>query len=284
MLKRIFKTIFILALCFGTIESIYAALSPVSVSEGSAFVTKAEFRALVNEASTRIETLELHSDRQISVVVDSFLERNNIWHPQKQTLTSNTEIELIPADITLSSNSASGTAIISDRKTCIEQVKKSGMMIISLYYKAKVDPDSSPASKAYRWGYIGNMTNNGNWTSDNGTELVIKFFEETRNGFDTKGNIRYNSPQTKYTCLIGTTQGAKRKTGDSDTGYVCVIALSPEEVMIPAYFFESRNSRISWDAEQLYKFALTSTCDKVCDGTTDVGLNIIARINDPEVY
>ena len=170
MLRRIFKTIFILSLCFGTLLNTHAA---VIVSDGSAFITKSEFKALVNEASSRIEALELHADSQIDTLVNSFLGRNNIWHPQKQTLNANTTMELIPYDITLSSYSATGNRTIQSRRVCIEEVKKSGMMVISLFYRAK---NTSGTGKTFRWGYTGTMTNNGNWQCDNGIELNVIFW------------------------------------------------------------------------------------------------------------
>lgn len=273
MLKRLFKTIFIITLCLGTVTSTHAAVS--YVSDGSAFITKAEFKSLVNEASGRIEALELHVDTQINTLVESFLARNNIWHPQKQTLNSNTTMDLAPCNVTLSGNAATGNATIQSSRVCIDEIKKSGMMVISLLYRAK---NTSAAGKTFRWGYMGTMTNNGNWQSDNGIELNIIFYEATK-----KEDGTYNPEERKYVCLIGATQGAKREPSTSTYGHLTAIGLSPIEVLIPVYFFVTKKSRISWAAIESYKFALTSTCVKVCDGTND-GQNVYVRIQDPVVY
>ena len=275
MFKRIFKTIFILSLSLGVVTNTQAAVTVVS--DGSAFITKAEFKSLVNEASGRIEALELHADTQINTLVESFLARNNIWHPQKQTLNTNTTMDLEPCNITLSGNSATGTVLIQSRRICIDEIKKSGMMVISLFYRAK---NTSAAGKTYRWGYMGKMTDTGNWTSDNGIELVVIFYEETKSGTTT-----YNSPERKYVCLIGAAQGAKREkgTGSSTIGHTTAIGLSPIEVLIPAYFFVTKNSRVSWAAQESYKFALTSECVRVSESYNS-GQNIYVRIQDPIVY
>lgn len=272
MFRKIFKTIFILSLCFGTLLNTHAA---VIVSDGSAFITKSEFKALVNEASGRIEALELHADSQIDTLVNSFLGRNNIWHPQKQKLNSNTTMDLAPCNITLSSNAATGNATIQSNRVCIDEIQKSGMMVISLFYRAK---DTSAAGKTFRWGYMGTMTNNGNWQTDNGIELKVIFYEATK-----KEDGTYNLDERKYVCLIGATQGAKREASTSTYGHSTAIGLSPIEVLVPAYFFVTKKSRISWAAIESYKFALTSTCVKVCEGTND-GQNVYVRIQDPVVY
>ena len=272
MLRRIFKTIFILSLCFGTLLNTHAA---VIVSDGSAFITKSEFKALVNEASGRIEALELHADSQIDTLVNSFLGRNNIWHPQKQELNSNTTMDLAPCNVTLSNYQATGNHTLESRKTCIEEIKKSGMMVISLFYRAK---NTSGTGKTFKWGYMGLMKDTGNWQSDDGLELNVIFYEETK-----KEDGTYNTAERKYVCLIGTTQGAKREASGSTRGHTTAFALSPIEVLIPAYFFVTKKSRISWAAIESYKFALTQEVNKVCEGTND-GQNIYVRIQDPIVY
>ena len=275
MLKRIFKTIFILVLCFGTVTSTHAAVT--SVSEGSSFITKAEFTSLVNEASDRIEDLELQVDTKINELVESFLARNNIWHPQKQILNGNTQMELMPCTVTLSDNKATGEQTIQDRAVCIDEIKKSGLMVISLFYRAKTP---TAAGKTFRWGYMGSMSNTGNWMSDDGIELNVVFYEERKTG-----DISYSSPERKYVCLIGTAQGVKslKGTGDSQKGHITAIGLSPIEVLIPAYFFVTKKSKISWAAIESYKFALTASCN-IVDETHNDGQNVLVWIQDPVVY
>ena len=77
MLKKIFKTIFIMSLCVGISLPTNAA---VSVSDGSAFVTKAEFAADLNNLSNRMAQLENSLDAKIDSLVSSYLTRNGIWN------------------------------------------------------------------------------------------------------------------------------------------------------------------------------------------------------------
>lgn len=276
MFKRVFKTIFILSLCFSTVTNTQAAVT--QVSEGSSFITKAEFTSLVNEASGRIEALELHVDTKINELVESFLARNNIWHPQKQTLTANNSMIVKPATVTLSGGKIGKTFVIGDRTQCIEQIRKSGLMIISLYYSIA---DDSSTGNTFKWGYMGNMNNDGNWTSDNGTEVVVNFFEADK----AITNYTDSNLDKKYTCLVGTTQGAKRQpgTGSANRGYTLAFALSSIKTLIPAYFFVTKNKQLVWDIEQLVKFCLTDDVYKVCNGENG-GQDLKVWIEESIVY
>ena len=77
MLKKMFKTILVLSLCIGVVLPTNAA---VSVSDGSAFVTKAEFAADLNNLSNRMAQLENSLDAKIDSLVSSYLTRNGIWN------------------------------------------------------------------------------------------------------------------------------------------------------------------------------------------------------------
>ena len=83
MLKKIFKTILVLSICVGISLPTNAA---VSVSDGSAFVTKAEFAADLNNLSNRMAQLENSLDAKIDSLVSSYLTRNGIWNGAKQNL------------------------------------------------------------------------------------------------------------------------------------------------------------------------------------------------------
>ena len=85
MLRKVFKTILVLSLCVGISLPTNAA---VSVSDGSAFVTKAEFAADLNNLSNRMAQLENSLDAKIDSLVSSYLTRNGIWNGQGQPLAS----------------------------------------------------------------------------------------------------------------------------------------------------------------------------------------------------
>ena len=79
--KRFFACALILFITFPTTAA-------VSVSDGSAFVSKAEFAANLNNLNSRMSNLENSLDAKIDSPVSSYLSRNGIWNGEKQTLTS----------------------------------------------------------------------------------------------------------------------------------------------------------------------------------------------------
>ena len=87
MLKKLFKIILMLNLILSMVITTNAA---VSVSDGSAFVTKAEFSADLNNLSNRMASLENSLDAKIDSLVSSYLTRNGIWNGAKQTLVNTT--------------------------------------------------------------------------------------------------------------------------------------------------------------------------------------------------
>ena len=77
-----FFVVFNLILSISLINSVAA----ISVSDGSAFVTKAEFAADLNNLSNRMSTLENSLDAKIDSLVSSYLSRNGIWNGEKQEI------------------------------------------------------------------------------------------------------------------------------------------------------------------------------------------------------
>ena len=86
--KKMFKTAIIFFTVFVMVFNSFAA---ISVSDGSAFVTKAEFSADLNNLSNRMSALENSIDAKIDSLVSSYLSRNGIWNGEKQTLAQTTE-------------------------------------------------------------------------------------------------------------------------------------------------------------------------------------------------
>ena len=81
-----FFVVFNLILSISLINSVAA----ISVSDGSAFVTKAEFAADLNNLSNRMSTLENSLDAKIDSLVSSYLSRNGIWNGEKQEIKNDT--------------------------------------------------------------------------------------------------------------------------------------------------------------------------------------------------
>ena len=68
--------------------SLINSIAAISVSDGSAFVTKAEFAADLNNLSNRMSSLENSLDAKIDSLVSSYLSRNGIWNGEKQEVDS----------------------------------------------------------------------------------------------------------------------------------------------------------------------------------------------------
>ncbi len=80
---KIFKLF--VSLCLIISISLINSIAAISVSDGSAFVTKAEFAADLNNLSNRMSSLENSLDAKIDSLVSSYLSRNGIWNGEKQT-------------------------------------------------------------------------------------------------------------------------------------------------------------------------------------------------------
>ena len=76
--------------------SLINSFAAISVSDGSAFVTKAEFAADLNNLSNRMSSLENSLDAKIDSLVSSYLSRNGIWNGEKQTFLDYTEEKIWP--------------------------------------------------------------------------------------------------------------------------------------------------------------------------------------------
>ena len=81
MIKKIITLCIII---FTTIPS----FARVSVSDGSAFITKNEFSNSLNNLSSRIEIMENSLDAKIDSMVSTYLSRNGIWAGEKQTINT----------------------------------------------------------------------------------------------------------------------------------------------------------------------------------------------------
>ena len=68
------------------------SFAAVSVSDGSAFISKSEFSASLNNLSNRIATIENTLDAKIDSLVSSYLSRNGIWNGEIQDLEKDTDL------------------------------------------------------------------------------------------------------------------------------------------------------------------------------------------------
>ena len=171
MIKKVFKTIFIMTLCLGiTLPSNAAG---VQVSDGSAFVTKSELSYQLNNISKRMEQLENSLDSRIDELVSSYLTRNGIWNGQDVAIDKS-ETRLTTANFRTSWTSWSEGETIVWQKSAT--VKKSGMMVSTVHIEGK---KGTAASNTYRC-YL--RITGGLWAGFEDDARVFLTMTETING------------------------------------------------------------------------------------------------------
>lgn len=111
-----YKKFIVLFVCISVTLPTNAA---VSVSDGSAFVTKSEFNADVNNLQNRMAFLENSLDTKIDNLVSSYLTRNGIWNGEKQQVLNN----------------LGHTCSTSGGQNLFQNITKSGLMLLPYYIK-----------------------------------------------------------------------------------------------------------------------------------------------------
>ena len=135
MINRIFKTILVLSIVLGITLPSNAA---VSVSDGSAFVTKAEFAADLNNLSNRMAQLENSLDAKIDSLVSSYLTRNGIWNGAKQDLNENTWTIKDSVALPGRSGGYSYDSVLTDYSyRVVDSLSKTGLCVVVMSQHSK---------------------------------------------------------------------------------------------------------------------------------------------------
>ncbi len=182
--KKLFKTMVIFFVVFVMIFNSFAA---ISVSDGSAFVTKAEFSADLNNLSNRMSALENSIDAKIDSLVSSYLSRNGIWNGEKQTLALTNKV------ITLKSIMSDGTY------TKVDAYYHSKGAALGTYTKGEVNAYNFQSNYINELGFIvtdisktGLMGLTGDFASDD-SNCIFRFYRITNNyGEDGSLSIGFN--------------------------------------------------------------------------------------------
>lgn len=269
MIRKIFKTILIYFICFGITVPSNAA---ISVSDGSAFMTKTEFMADINNLSGRVAQLETTLDGTLDGKVSSYLEQKGFWKAKIQTLNQSSVTGVTPASVNrLSDNTAKGKAVLtgSNNLELVTNVTASGMALLNLAYKGHT-ASTGADSKISRWGYWGTKT--GSYYFQANLMLVAHFFEKT-NGIETQ----------KASLVLGSNLGQMRQNETSINYYLNVIYLPVKELLIPTMFFVYEGSSITWHLEESYGFGELSGNPTISNGS-NLGDTIDVYIRDFVVY
>ncbi len=136
--------------------SLINSIAAISVSDGSAFVTKAEFAADLNNLSNRMSSLENSLDAKIDSLVSSYLSRNGIWNGEKQTFLDYTEEKLWPNKWC---TKATGDEVVTNDLVSICETTKSGLFNLQFEIISKVALGSSNTAQATIMRFTSNSTN-----------------------------------------------------------------------------------------------------------------------------
>ena len=225
MIKKVFKTIFILTLTLGI--SLPANAGTANVSEGSAFITKSEMSYQLNNLSNRMTQLENSLDSKIDTLVSSYLTRNGIWNGVKQTLTTSTFAFPTPLTATMDYNpydlSVNGTMYDLFDST------KSGLAYVYLYWKAQYSGDNA------FWGYsaVPIDTSRNKNVSDDSIFISLYFFNQN-------GDILTSLPLSN---AKGSMQGFS--SGSVKKSFMICAPCPKENIYLTTQFFVNKGETYS---------------------------------------
>lgn len=248
MLNRIFKTIFILSLCIGI--SLPANAGNVSVSDGSAFITKSEMSYQLNNLSNRMTQLENSLDSKIDSLVSSYLTRNGIWNGAVQDITNQASAEhSFIADWGSGNIGTKYLVVTHFDEAIILNTTKSGLLFGSFSYgnKHKGIPNN--------WYYGGYMSSAVGWVWDQNCSIQLSFFEKD------SGATTQSTGNIKTVVRIADSLGIKNWYSGS---YTLIAVPMPNWNVIPFQFFVEKNKEIWWkwtDSVSLYQSSGFATAD-----------------------
>ena len=180
MIKKLFKTIFILTLCLGI--TLPSNTGSANVSDGSAFITKSEMAYQLNNLSSRMTQLENSLDSHIDTLVSSYLTRNGIWNGAKQIELTDAE-KTAGGRILVNLNSSNTSFLYSMAKnsigvytfkaltTLVDSCNKSGLVFADFEIK-----NNALYLAQYSVNSDGQVASGRQYWSDNvckGTGLII---------------------------------------------------------------------------------------------------------------
>ena len=238
-MKRIFRIILTISICLSICIPSNAA---VSVSDGSAFITSAEFNADLNNLSNRMATLENSIDAKIDSLVSSYLTRNGIWNGEKQEISdaSQDEYDFTP-DFTIGNVGTKVQIYEQFKDKIVLQTTKTGMVFGTFAY------GNHHNGVANNWYYgISNQSNGKpGWVWDCNFVVTLSFYETDANvnlSFDTNGNP--TNGIAKSTIEIGKALGMQNYDG---SGALLLLAIPlPEWNVMPFMFFTEKGKTLWW--------------------------------------
>ena len=214
------KTIILLILCLGITIPTNAA---VSVSDGSAFVTKAEFSADLNNLSNRMAQLENSLDAKIDSLVSSYLTRNGIWNGSRQDIITPTFT--IPVRGSFNVVSGTNDYSVTGAVQQLFKANKSGMAYVNESWCIQ----SGLSANNWRYGGLLVAFNAGNGASDHKIFLTVYF-----------RNISTNTLLVSW--LLGSANGSPNSADETSAKrYGLYIPVPGSEVYNSSIFFVNKD-------------------------------------------
>ena len=248
MINNTIKTLLIISIILGLNISTNAA---VSVSDGSAFVTKAEFSADLNNLSNRMAQLENSLDAKIDSLVSSYLTRNGIWNGSKQTLNTDS-LEIQGSHLTAalgkrakyySLPKAVEKTGFDGSYTLVDSVDKTGMMSVMV------------VAKGYAQATKYSNTKDG--TDNVGTGNIYLCFNV---GSDIKSTVSIGRLDSS-----GYGYGGIYSSGD-------YLIYATTDLTTVTQFFITKGDKLMWDIISYWNANGTPTTDWGSTGTTNISI------------
>lgn len=229
MIKKMFKTIFILSLCIGI--TLPANAGAVQVSDGSAFVTKAELSYELNNLSSRMSQLEASLDSRIDELVSSYLTRNGVWNGV------DVDVDKTESKLTSSDFISSWTSWEEKEKTVWSKsatANKSGMIFCTVHIEGKQGTQSSTQYRCYLRMF------GGVWTGfEDDARLFLLLTENVNNTVFTRSRIEIANSQQRTT--YNNSDGLEHS---SESTHILPLPLNNDYVLI-GFVSKGNNVKIS---------------------------------------
>ena len=240
MMKILFRTILTISLCIGVSITSNAA---VSVSDGSAFVTNAEFRSNLNNLSNRMAQLENSMDAKIDSLVSSYITRNGIWNGAGQELSdsvkNNQEIR-VAIKFQEGNVGTKVQAVEQFKDRIVERTNKAGMVFGSFSY----GNHHNGVPNNWYYGVYNDNNNQPGWIWDQNLCVTLSFFEtEVNDTLQIDANQNPTNGNKKTVVEIG-----KALANYNFPGNIPItmgIAL-PEWKKVPFMFFVEKDKTLWW--------------------------------------
>ena len=254
---KIFKLFVSIALILSI--SLINSFAAISVSDGSAFVTKAEFAADLNNLSNRMSTLENSLDAKIDSLVSSYLSRNGIWNGEKQEINDTNKKITFPTPKLLGSNaSASLAGVTTSSKVELFKPSKSGLA----YLRTSVVSTLGNSFKSY-WGYICKARNSGKKNLyDDALNISVEFSDSS----GVLSTLTLHNGSSTIRGFETTTEGI-REQGD----FILVFTIPGSKQYSNIQFFIEKDKEISWQFKATARHGY-NTSEEVSSGSGEIEL------------